>query len=39
MRTGWLVKEGAIVKNWKRRFFVIRPDYKIAYYDTEEVCY
>jgi hypothetical protein len=36
LRTGWLVKEGAVVKNWKRRFFVVRPDYKIAYYESEE---
>jgi hypothetical protein len=36
LRTGWLVKEGAVVKNWKKRFFVVRPDYKIAYYESEE---
>eukprot|EP00047_Mylnosiga_fluctuans_P001574 m.220976 g.220976 ORF g.220976 m.220976 type:complete len:564 (-) comp10487_c0_seq1:63-1754(-) len=35
-KTGWLSKEGAVVKNWKKRFFVVRPDYKIDYFDKEE---
>jgi hypothetical protein len=38
LKTGWMTKEGAIKKSWKKRFFVVRPDYKIDYYDKEEVC-
>ena len=37
LRQGYLVKEGAVVHNWKRRYIVVRPDYKIAYYESEEV--
>ena len=37
LKTGYLVKQGAIRKNWLRRFFVVRPDYKIDYYESEEV--
>jgi hypothetical protein len=37
IRTGWATKEGAVVKSWKKRFFVVRCDYKIEYYDKEEV--
>jgi len=36
IKTGWMTKEGAVVKNWKKRFFVVRHDYKIEYYDKEE---
>jgi len=36
LKTGFLTKEGAIRKSWKKRFFVIRPDYKVEYYDKEE---
>lgn len=32
-----MTKEGGNVKNWKKRFFVVRYDYKIDYYDKEEV--
>lgn len=35
-KTGWLVKEGAIVKNWKKRFFVVRPDYSVDYFEKED---
>jgi hypothetical protein len=37
LKTGYLVKQGAIRKNWLKRFFVVRPDYKIDYYENEEV--
>eukprot|EP00052_Salpingoeca_macrocollata_P016080 m.128884 g.128884 ORF g.128884 m.128884 type:complete len:564 (+) comp19914_c0_seq1:86-1777(+) len=37
LMTGYLTKEGAIRKSWKKRFFVVRPDYKIEYYEKEEV--
>lgn len=36
VKTGWMTKEGAVVRNWKKRFFVVRYDYKIEYYDSEE---
>ncbi|XP_062506059.1 PH domain-containing protein DDB_G0267786-like isoform X2 [Corticium candelabrum] len=36
LKTGYLVKQGAIRKNWLRRFFVVRPDYKVDYYETKE---
>jgi hypothetical protein len=39
IKTGWATKEGAVVKSWKKRFFVVRWDYKIEYYDKEEVCF
>jgi hypothetical protein len=32
---GWLVKEGRLVKNWKKRWFEIK-DNKLAYYTTKE---
>lgn len=36
IKTGYATKEGAVVKSWKKRFFVVRWDYKIEYYDKEE---
>nr|CCA19097.1 3hydroxyisobutyrylCoA hydrolase putative [Albugo laibachii Nc14] len=32
--SGWLVKQGGRVKNWKRRFFLLRGD-NLSYFDTE----
>ena len=37
LKTGYLVKQGGVRKNWLRRFFVVRPDFKIEYYEDEEV--
>jgi hypothetical protein len=34
-KQGWLVKKGAIVKNWKKRWFVVDKNYRIAYYKGE----
>jgi len=34
-KMGFLMKEGGIRKNWKKRFFVVRPNYTIDYYETE----
>jgi len=34
-KSGWLIKEGAVRKNWKKRFFVVRPNYTIDYYENE----
>jgi len=36
LRTGWLMKEGGIRKNWKKRYFVVRPNYIVDYYESEE---
>lgn len=35
---GYLTKKGAVVKNWKRRYFVVNPDYSVDYFENEEVC-
>ena len=34
---GYLTKKGAIVKNWKKRYFVVNPDYSVDYFENEEV--
>eukprot|EP00771_Trimastix_marina_P000509 gnl/Trimastix_PCT/153.p1 GENE.gnl/Trimastix_PCT/153~~gnl/Trimastix_PCT/153.p1 ORF type:complete len:624 (-),score=248.97 gnl/Trimastix_PCT/153:221-2032(-) len=33
--TGYLRKEGGSTKNWKRRFFVFKPNYEIQYFVDE----
>jgi len=35
LKEGFLMKEGGIRKNWKKRFFVVRPNYKIDYFESE----
>ena len=35
---GYLTKKGAVVKNWKRRYFVANSDYSVDYFENEEVC-
>jgi len=32
---GWLVKQGIIRKNWKKRWFVVHHDYRITYAEKE----
>ena len=32
-----MIKEGGKRKNWKRRYFVVRPNYTVDYYENEEV--
>jgi hypothetical protein len=32
------VKEGGNTKNWKRRWFVVKPSYNVEYYENEAVC-
>jgi len=34
-KTGYLLKEGGIRKSWKKRFFVVRPNYTVDYYVDE----
>lgn len=36
LKTGWLMKEGGIRKNWKKRFFVARYNHVVDYYEKEE---
>lgn len=26
------------MKNWKKRYFVVNPDYSVDYFENEEVC-
>lgn len=35
-KSGYLVKEGAIRKSWKKRFFVVKPNYVVDYFESEE---
>jgi len=35
LKFGYLTKEGAVRKNWKKRYFVVRHDYKVDYYESE----
>ncbi|DAZ97955.1 TPA: hypothetical protein N0F65_006380 [Lagenidium giganteum] len=34
--SGWLMKEGGLVKNWKRRYFQLRGN-TLSYFDTEDI--
>ncbi|CAH0485330.1 unnamed protein product [Peronospora farinosa] len=34
--SGWLKKEGACIKNWKRRYFVLRGN-ALSYFDSEDM--
>jgi hypothetical protein len=36
LKMGFLTKEGGIRKSWKKRFFVVRYDYTVEYYEKEE---
>lgn len=36
IKMGYLTKKGAVVKNWKRRYFVVNPDYSVDYFENEE---
>ena len=33
---GTLTKQGALRKNWKKRFFVVNYNYTVDYYENEE---
>lgn len=35
IKTGFLVKQGGTIKNWKKRWFKVFPDYSIEYYEKE----
>eukprot|EP01090_Pellita_catalonica_P022004 TRINITY_DN8398_c0_g2_i1.p1 TRINITY_DN8398_c0_g2~~TRINITY_DN8398_c0_g2_i1.p1 ORF type:complete len:544 (-),score=122.35 TRINITY_DN8398_c0_g2_i1:109-1536(-) len=36
LKTGYLVKQGSLVKNWKRRMFILRDNYQLLYYSAAE---
>ncbi|XP_068759844.1 PH domain-containing protein DDB_G0267786-like [Montipora capricornis] len=36
LKMGYLTKKGALVKNWKKRYFVVNPDYSVDYFENEE---
>lgn len=36
IKVGLLTKRGAVRKNWKQRYFVVRHDYIVDYYESEE---
>ena len=35
LREGWLVKQGGAIKNWKKRWFVVYPDFTIDYLEKQ----
>lgn len=35
-KTGYLVKEGGNTKNWKKRWFVVKPNYNVEYYENDQ---
>jgi len=35
LKEGWLMKEGGVRKTWKKRYFVVRYDYTVDYYESE----
>jgi hypothetical protein len=34
-KSGYLTKEGGNRKNWKKRWFLVKPSYNVEYYETE----
>lgn len=36
LKKGWLIKEGAVRKNWKKRYFVVRHDYSVDYFEDDK---
>lgn len=36
IKTGYLMKEGGMRKTWKKRYFVVKYDYKVDYYEKED---
>jgi len=36
LKCGFLTKEGAIRKSWKKRWFVVQPNYTVEYYESEK---
>lgn len=35
-KEGWITKKGAIVKNWKKRWFTVDKDYRVSYWLSEK---
>ena len=36
IKKGYLVKQGLIRKSWRRRYFVVQPNFVVDYYESEE---
>ncbi|XP_028394823.1 niban-like protein 1 [Dendronephthya gigantea] len=36
IKKGYLTKQGVIRKSWKKRYFVVQPNYLVDYYENEE---
>ena len=37
LKAGWIFKKGAVRKNWKRRFLIVKPDYNADYFEKEVI--
>ena len=37
LKEGYMTKQGGNIKTWRRRYFVVLPDYRVEYYETQEV--
>ena len=37
VKSGWMVKKGEVVKNWKRRFAVLYSTAELAYFEAENL--
>lgn len=35
LKTGYLVKEGAVRKNWKKRYFVVKNNFTVDYFESD----
>lgn len=35
LKTGWITKQGSLVKNWKQRWFVLSKNKTLKYYDAD----
>lgn len=37
VKSGWMVKKGEVVRNWKRRFAVLYSSAELAYFEAENL--